>query len=254
MNMSTKIQTLTLAALMVTSGCGESQPPIEVAIPVVVDATGPGSAETDLGYRIELTEARFAFGNVRFLTGGSEHASLPARAYDLVIPSARAHPGHGEGGEVMGELPGEYEVDWVSEGARDLGSATLLEGDYTSASLTLARLSEAPELSIRLAGTATREGESTDFSVEVAAPEGREITAIYFPHAITSELVPDGLLRFRFVFEEVFGQGHLFDGVDFEALATGGVMSFGATENDPIYLEVRRRLLSHDHVKFQLQE
>ncbi|RDV36459.1 hypothetical protein DV096_18570 [Bradymonadaceae bacterium TMQ3] len=254
MKRSRSLPTCVLAAALLLSACGESRPPVQVQLPVIVDASGLANTSTDLGYTIALTETQVAMRDLVFLTGEVEHTSLPRRAYDLLVPSALAHPGHSEGGEVTGELAGSFEVDWSVEGARELGQATLLVGDYTSASLTLGRLSSAPETSIRLAGTATRAGEAVDFSFEVAAPEGRAITAIRFEDTLLESPGEGAHLRFRMVLDEVFGEGHLFDGVDFEELATEGILSFGPTDGDPIYLEVRRRLLSHDHIEFQLQE
>lgn len=254
MKISTKVRPLTIAALLIASACGDSQAPTAVEIPVVIDATGLADTQTDLSYSIAITEARYALSDLQFMTGESEHASLTRQAYDLLIPSALAHPGHGGGGTTSGELPGSFIVDWASADGEELGRALLQPGDYTSAFFTLTRQVEHPELSIRLAGTATREGQSTDFSFEIAAPEGREISGIRFDDTISSSTAETDALHFRFALEKVFGEGHLLDGLDFETLGADGELNFDANSEDETYLAVRRRLLSHDHVEFELQE
>ncbi|RAL20070.1 hypothetical protein DL240_18740 [Lujinxingia litoralis] len=242
-----------LAALLLLGGCGEPEEAPRVDLGVVVDGQGLTGTTTDLGYTIELREARLAPGELHFTVAGDAHmASLGRRVGDLLIPLAHAHPGHFEGGEVTGELEGSHEVDWASEQGREMGRATLLPGDYRSADFTFHRLADAPHLSARLAGTATRQGQSVDFTFEIAAPPGRRLTGAPFEATVRAET--RGELGFRLTLVDPSEGDHLFDGVDFEALATDATLSFSADTDDDTYFSVRRRLLSHDHYELHLED
>ena len=245
---------LALGSFVLLSACGESQAPVQVELPVVINATGPAQSTTDLGYTVVLTEARIALSDVRFMSGENEHSSRLRPLYDLLVPTALAHPGHSEGGVIHGELTGSFEIDLVTATDLTLGPATLLATDYTSATFTLAALSDQPEASFFLAGTASRNDMSTPFTIAIAAPAGREITGIRFEANVPPQPSSDARISLRLTLDSLFREHSLFDTIDFAALASHGELHLEAGSAEPAYLELRRRLLSHDHVEFQLQE
>jgi len=64
------------------------------------------------GYIVTLHEAWLVLRDFEFTTAAEQHtASLMRRAYDWLVPAAVAHPGHYQGGTVVGALRGRFVVD-----------------------------------------------------------------------------------------------------------------------------------------------
>jgi hypothetical protein len=123
--------------------CGSREAPL-VELDVVADSSGLSAQTTNLGYRVELEEAELMIEDLQFSVGGEASARGPLQpVWDVLVPSAHAHPGHEVGGEVTGELPGRFVVRFApgnSEPAR-LGVASLIVSKYTNASFVLSRAS-----------------------------------------------------------------------------------------------------------------
>ncbi|MBX7082028.1 MAG: hypothetical protein K1X88_22670 [Nannocystaceae bacterium] len=172
------------------AACGlDSQQAPQVQLSVVVDGSGMGAFDNDLGYHIEITTMRVAFDNVEFTTGGEMHASLLHRVggalQELVIPTAYAHPGHYAGGEIAGEMDGRFVVDWLADGT-EVGTATMLATRYNGANFvfTRATANDVPAgdpllgHTMQLAGTATRDGATWSFHGFIDEEEGKRVIGL----------------------------------------------------------------------------
>jgi hypothetical protein len=190
-------------------------------LPVRVDARDLEPVETDRGYTIELSEARLVVTDLKFAIAGEEHAQNAwHRLADWLVPVAHAHPGHFVGGDVTGELLGHFITSWLPEDAAPLGVATLLEGNYRSASFAFGLATEDEGLSSDdpllghtavLRGSATRGDVHREFLVVLDAGEEQELAGMPFdagvragdPLAIGFELLPIDPIEHRSLFDEI---------------------------------------------------
>jgi hypothetical protein len=214
---------------MMGLGACSGEEATRVNLPVRVGAPDLEPLETNRGYTIELSEARLVVTDLKFAVAGEEHARSgrqPSwqRVADWFVPLAHAHPGHFVGGDVTGELLGHFVTSWLPADAAPIGVATLLEGDYRSASFAFGRASAEDELasddpllghSALLRGSAARADVRREFLVVLDAEE-QELVGMPFeagvragdPLAIGFELLPiDPIAR-----------GTLFDDIDFGRL------------------------------------
>ncbi len=242
---------------------GPSEAP-RVELPVVVDASGVVPLTTDLGYDVEFTSARVALEGLVFTTAGEAHAaSFWRTVHDVVVPSAVAHPGHFQGGEVTGELPGSFVAEWPTDAGRELGKATLIAGTYSGSNFTFGRGADGLDADDPLvghtaviSGTATRGGTTTSFTVVVDSPEGRELVGAPFDAEIGADA--DGTLYLAFRPVDTFEGDTLFDAIDFAALDidADGVVTIepGVPEVEDAYVLFRRTFQTHDHYVVSYEE
>lgn len=254
---------LGLCALALSGCSGEEA--TRVSLPVHVEASDLAPVETDRGYTVELSEARLVVSDLKFAIAGEEHArSGWRRVSDWFIPVAHAHPGHYVGGDVTGELLGHFVTSWLPEAPAPLGVATLLEGDYQSASFAFARATTADGLpegdllighTALLRGVAARAGEQRDFLIRLDAVDGEELVGLPFeagvragqPQAIGFELVPENPLE----------RATLFDAVDFARLPLGadGLVHIDSDAVDPAviaaYARVRAAFQGASHFRMR---
>jgi hypothetical protein len=242
-----------------------------VALPVVVDGSCVQSVTTDLGYAVEVHTARLALGDLQFAVAGEVHMasrrSSPARAkvgfvHSLLFSRAHAHPGHYTGGEVTGELPGRFVVDWIAGSGNELGTGTLFEGLYDSANMTLDQADAAevapddPLLghSALITGTATKDGVELPFVALVDSPTGRQIVG--FPFDLRVDGDTSARLGLALCTVDPLEGDTLFDGLDFALLAKASSGSFAGqvvleeTSTEPnlaAYQLLKRTLQTHDH-------
>ncbi|MGB1016210.1 MAG: hypothetical protein ACPG4T_18890 [Nannocystaceae bacterium] len=246
-------------------GCGQASEAPRAELTVVIDDAGVLPATNDLGYTIELTEARVVVADIVFTVAGELHTvSHWQRASDLLIKPAFAHPGHSQGGEVTGELPGQYVVDWTTNRGQTLGLATLIAGTYTAADFVFGRGSEALGLppsdplighTALLRGTATKSGTSVAFTIVIDSPEGRILVGA--PFDATIEGSTSGQIGFRFEPNDAEEEDTVFAGLDFLALDGDGdgivQIEPGVPEVEEAYNNVRRTFQTHDHFRFFYQ-
>lgn len=255
------------------AGCAPSEAP-RVELPVLVDRSGLSIAVTDLGWTIEFEQTRLALADLRFTTSGEIHmeqrpsagAQLLSRLSDVWMRSAHAHPGHLQGGAVIGELPGTFVVDFRNEDGRELGLATLIVGDYTALDFRLARagadeVDESDPLfghTALLAGTATgSDGTIVAFTVVIDSPLDREIVGVPFDAEVAEDSTFE--LGLRMLSSDPFEGDHLFDGIDFALLdevdgAVDGVVLLVDPETTAgigpeltdAYYQIRRDFQTHD--------
>jgi hypothetical protein len=254
---------------------------------VLVDGSGLSVADTDLvtdlvtdlGWTIELTQARVALADLRFTTAGEVHmdrrpsargqllGQLLGRLSHALLPSAHAHPGHSQGGEIIGELPGTFVVDFLGEDGRELGLATMIVGQYTALDFQLVRagvdeVDEGDPLfghTALLVGTATGPDETViAFTVVIDSPLDREIVGAPFEANVEEGSTFE--IGLRLLSRDPFEGDHLFDGIDFAALdeldgaADGALLLVDPDAGDPepptaladAYFQIRREFQTHD--------
>lgn len=252
-----------VAALMpgmlatIFTGCTPADESPRVALPILIDSSQTQQVITDLGYQVSLSEARVALGPLVFTVAGEVHASRSL--WDLIVPSAHAHPGHYQGGEVIGELPGTFVVNWANEDGRELGSSELITGDYSAANFTFV-LADSPMVNSddpmmahtsMFKGVAKKDGREVSFTILAEAPEGRELVGAPFSAKIDAQT--SGHIDFRFHTLDPVEGDTLFDGMDFLALDDDGdgAWTLSPDTSNEIYNTFRRTLLSHDHYSFE---
>lgn len=261
-----------LTGLAVLAGCQPSEAP-RVELAVVVDGSEVQGASNELGWDIELTEASVAIADLRMTTAGELHeddrseaapTGLRAHLGALFIARAWAHPGHFQDGEVIGELPGAYVIDFVADDGRELGLATLIVGDYTAANFALDRaIFAGGEHSALIRGVARHDDidgapAEVAFTVRIDSPSDRVITGVPFEASI--EETSSFALGLRMLGVDPYEGDGLFTAIDFAALdaadgAADGTLELVDPETvDPdqvdalsdAYYAIRREFQSHD--------
>lgn len=136
-----------------------------------------GSFTTSTGFRVTLSEARIALGPIYVYENPPPvAATAPARswfgrAWDLLVPSAHAHPGdqHFAGGTVKGEFIGQVAFDALTTDALNLGSVDGIAGAARSFSVELNPPSSADATAALgtnhayVAGVAEKDGTTYEF-------------------------------------------------------------------------------------------
>lgn len=268
-----------LPCVLALAGCPASEAP-RVELPVFVDSSGLTTATTDLvvtdlGWSVAFEQARVTVADLRFTTAGEIHenrqtdsgAQLLSQLLEAFLPLAHAHPGHYQGGEVIGELPGTFVIDFANEDDRELGLATLITGDYTAVNFAFGRagtdqVAETDELlghTALLRGTATPSvGDAVAFTVVIDSPLDRELVGA--PFEATVEETSTFEIGLRLLGTDPLEGDHLFDGIDFAALdeldgaQDGELLLVDPETADPAppealadaYYQIRRVFQTHD--------
>lgn len=247
-------------ALPLLAACAPAEEPPRVQLPLVVETSGVVPVSTDLGYEVELTEARLVAEDFRFTTAGEAHARALRFTW---ISTAHAHPGHFQAGTVTGELLGARAFDLVTSGA-EIGIATLLPATYASAAFTFGRgsgdagIAENDPLYGHTAivrAQASRDGRVVDADFVLDSPEGRVLTGVPFDLEVTAGT--RGSLGLRLETFDALGGSTLFDGLDFFAVDPDedGLAEIGpASEAEAevaAYQTLLRRLQTHDYYSIQ---
>lgn len=220
-----------LSGALILSGCQESEEAarVDLGLEVLPSLTTP--ILTDSGFEVTVSEASVVLKDLEFTIRGEEHGSL----WDLIVPSALAHPGHYSGGQVTGELPGTFEVDLLV--GRELGTASLIVGTYEGANLSFGSLPGSTS-SVRIVGEATRNEDVVDFVLDVDIDPSFQTIGIPFETEISEG-------EKRTITLEVLsndGMAGLFDGVDFESrVGVAGPATLAEGDAN----RVRRRFLAH---------
>lgn len=245
-------------------GCEPSRDPPRVERPVRADSGGIVVSTSDLGFEVELSQARLAVESFQFTTAGELHtAGLGPHWVAQLVPPAHAHPGHYEGGEVIGELRGRFVVDWFGGDGDELGEATLIVGSYASVNFTFVRAEATDGLetddpllghTALLAGVARKGDAEIAFDFLLDAHDDRQLVGVPFESEISEK--NDVELGFRLLPKDELGDDMLFDGVDFAMLDADGdgrvALRPDATEPAQVdtYNEIRRKLETHNHYGF----
>ncbi len=228
-----------------------------VELDVVVDGQGVAAHTNDLGYIVELSRCRVAVDTVEFTTDGETHAAASKpmldSLYELVVPTAYAHPGHYAGGEIVGELAGRFVFDWREDG-QILGEATMLAAEYTGANFTFAQAKQTDGIeaddailghTFDIAGVATYEGQTVTFEVQLDQDEDRRIVGM--PFELTVDEDSDETIGLTLQLEDPFESDTAFDGIDFLSLDEDGDGHVVFVEGTEAHNRLRRNLQAHDH-------
>jgi len=233
----------------------DSQEAERVTLPVVVDGTDATLAVTDLGYEVELTRASYVLEDLQFTTQGEQSkASSDGELGVRWIRTAWAHPGHLEGGEVIGELDGRFIFDWIADDGVRLGDATMLTANYDAINFSFARAQSADVSSddallghsMVLEGVARRETEAFAFVALIDQDDGRAMVGGPFRDRVRFASAGPVPLRLR-LFDAVQGES-AFDQVEFSALpAEQGVLRIASDDEQtaPAHNRIRNALQRH---------
>lgn len=247
-----------VAVLSLAAGCDfDSELAPRVALDVVVDGEGVSPHTSDLGYVVELSRCRVAIDTVEFTTDGEQHARAQTGVvdslYELVIPTAMAHPGHSAGGEIVGELAGRFIFDWRDDG-KVLGAATMLAADYSGANFTFAQAEQSDGIAsddpilghtFDIAGVATTAGQQISFEAQLDQDEGRRVVGLPFDLSVDED--SDEAIGLTLQLQDPFESDTAFDGIDFLELDDDGDGHVVLAEGSEAHNRLRRNLQAHDH-------
>ena len=238
--------------LVITAGCEGTQPSVIVQLPLVADGSTLSPFTTDLGYEVTLTRVRLAASGVRFTQGGEPHTSVLEDLRGLLVRPAHAHPGHYGGGEVTGERAGPFIVEWTPGSLQDLGTATLVTGEYHGANLPFRRVDDQDGLavgdtlvghSVHLVGQAVQEMVVLEFEAVLDVPVGGEVIGIAMDIEVLEDMA--ATLSFRLLPLSNVGTT-LLDGVDFKALELDGDGAVWIEPGQDVHNRIQRAFLKHD--------
>lgn len=133
---------------------------------------------TDSGWSVSLSKATVHLESVRFFEGQVLVTRRAPWWRSLLISEAWAHPGHYQPGEALGELLSPLELDLLAAEPTVWGEANAITG-----SLGSVQLGFAPG-GLQVEGTASRAGQSVDFSGQFEPGEALE--GIAFDHELTT--------------------------------------------------------------------
>ncbi len=254
------------ASALCLLACGGPKEAPRIERSVRIDASAIETVETDLGYRVTLSEARVMVRDFEFTVSGELHeASLWRSVSEFLVPAAWAHPGHFENGTVTGALSGPHLLDWLPGGSVELGTGTFIVGSYEGANFTFARASLGDGLDASdpllghtaiFRGVAEKEGRSIEFSFTFDSPEERKLLGLPFEYELEEKTeAPIGI---RFAPVDPLEKDTFFDGVDFAELDENGdgELTLGPDETETAlvaaYNQLRRTFQTHDHYQVVL--
>jgi hypothetical protein len=119
MNTSLSVYLLASASLLASCGPTETTTGKRVSLRVVAEAQ-KGPFTTSEGWTVTLSSAQLSVGPQYYYDGATifsqRSPSWPSRLYDVLVPSAYAHPGHYVAGNARGEMLTPTSLDLVSGG------------------------------------------------------------------------------------------------------------------------------------------
>jgi len=234
-------------------GCTPSEEAQRVQLEVEVEDAALMAGDNDLGWRVELGAARLAVSDLQFTILGEMHeasAWLPS----WVLGRAWAHPGHLSGGDVTGELTGEFVLDWVAGGGRRLGTAEMLTGVYQGLNFGFRAAAASDGLpaddpllghSAYFAGTASKAGQTITFTAQIDVDAGTQMVGAIFDLEV--ERTDQASISIQLVPVDPIDGFSLFDGLDFAALDPDGDGVVTIVPGDAAHNFVRRTVQSHVH-------
>ncbi|HEY0136005.1 MAG TPA: hypothetical protein VGB85_18090 [Nannocystis sp.] len=245
-----------LASIFVMMACTPSQEATRVPLGVVLDGSGITETTNDAGWTVTLTTARVAASNLQFSIQGEMHAAT-ASLGGWIVARAWAHPGHYAGGDVTGELIGDFVLDWLGSDGMTLGTADMLAGDYNGMNFTFRAATVADGLAAddpllghtaQLAGVARKGDVEVAFTAIVDVDANTQLVGAPFEDTIDAGATAP--IEVRFLPTDPVAGTSLFDGLDFAALdaldkSTDGVAA--VSPGDVAHNILRRTLQSHVH-------
>jgi hypothetical protein len=241
----------TLLVVSLLAACGGSEEAVTVDLPVTTAAGAIPPAMTDLGYQVQLERLRIAVTTVQFTIEGETHTEARIAA---------PHPGHAGGGEVTGELPGDFVLEWNGQVQPMLGIGSLITGDYHGANFTFRAAAAADNLAtgdrllghaFAMSGTIAKDGTTRPFLALLDVEPDTAVTGAVFEDVIGE--ASTATLAIQFLPTDPYELDTPFDGIDFFALPeTSGVIEILPGSNAHNIL--RRVIQTHDHYAVVAQE
>jgi hypothetical protein len=228
-------------------GCGTTEEAATVRLPVTTSAAALPAATTDMGYQVQLERLRVAVTAIQFTIEGEAHAAAPP-------PGAVLHPGHAAGGEVTGELPGDFILTWEGRAQPALGEGTLIVGDYFGANFVFRDADARDNLpagdplagrAFHLTGTIAKAGTTRPFDAVLAIEPGARVVGAVFQASITEASTAP--LAIEFFATDPNEQDTVFDGVDFFTLPMTPAGGLEIRPGDAAHNIIRRTIQTHDH-------
>lgn len=232
-------------------GCTGSEEAATVVLPVTTSADAMAPATTDLGYQVQVTQMRVAVSSVQFTIEGEMHSGAAVNGVARVLPPP--HPGHSAGGEVTGELPGNFVLVWNGQSESPLGDATLIVGDYHGANFAFRAADAADQLpsgdpllghTFHIVGTASKNGTTKPFDAALDVEVDAAIIGAVFEDVITE--MSTETLALEFYPTDPYELDTVFDGIDFFQLPeVAGALSI--VPGSAAHNIIRRATQTHDH-------
>lgn len=233
--------------------CTPSQEAVHVPLDVALDASGITPSTNDAGWTVELTTARIAVTDLQFTILGEMHGAS-ASLGDWLISRAWAHPGHYSGGDITGELAGDFVLDWNAHDGMKLGTADMLTGDYNGVNFTFRAAVAADGLAAadpltghaaHFVGVARKDKQAVAFTAILDIAAGTQVVGAPFEDTVDATSVDP--IEFQFLPTDPVEGKSLFDGLDFAALDDDADGSVTIAPGDESHNILRRTLQSHVH-------
>lgn len=241
--------------LLLTAGlaCTPSQESVHVQREVQLDGSKIADTTNDLGWTVTLSAARLAVTDVQFSILGEMHqttAWLPS----WLIGRAWAHPGHYAGGDVTGELTGNYVFDWLGHDGEKLGDADLLTGVYHGMNFSFRHADADDKLASDdpllghtgyYAGVARKDDKEIAFKIVADINDGTQMVGAPFDWTIEEET--KGTIEIELYPTDPVESKSMFDGLDFGALDEDGDGEVSIAPGDTAHNIFVRLVQSHVH-------
>lgn len=237
----------TLLFALATVGCSGTEEAATVQLPVTTAGAAAAPATTDLGYEIQIARMRVAVSAIQFTIEGELHAVTPP-------PDIAYHPGHSAGGEVTGELPGDFVLTWNGQPQPALGNGTLIVGDYRGANFTFRGAGAGDDLvaddpllghAFHITGAIAKDGASAPLDAVLDVESGAQVVGAVFEDRVTEASTET--LAFAFFATDPNEGDTAFDGVDFFALPRTPAGVIEIRPGSAAHNVLRRALQTHDH-------
>lgn len=239
--------------LLWLAACAPSQEAAHVHLDVALDDAKLAASTNDQGWIVELTGARIAVSDVQFTILGEMHGAT-AWLPSWLLGRAWAHPGHYAGGDVTGELTGDFILDWVAHAGTTLGRADLLTGVYHGVNFTFRAAAASDGLAAddpllghaaHLVGVARKDDLEVAFTAVLDVDPGVLLVGAPFDLEVTRD--DQATVALQFLPTDPVEEASLFDGLDFDALDDDGDGEVTIAPGDAAHNILRRLLQSHAH-------
>jgi hypothetical protein len=234
-----------LASLVVLAACSDpSSEAAQFTLPITAGPQGlTGTAATDLGWQISLSEVELHLRDLQMTIQGETHTALRA-PLSLFVSTAHAHPGHYAGGEVIGELAGAFDATATADSPADvpIGEATLLPGQFRGANVSYARGADGH--TAHLKGAATKDARTVNFEATLDIADDAQTVGMPFDATLDAD--SGGHARLNLLVTDPYLGHNLFDGQDFAALDADGDDQALLAPGTPEGTRLARQFIRHD--------
>jgi len=240
---------ISILAFGVCDPVGDEPEPI--SLEVLTSGDGVTTSVNDLGWEVTVTTFRVAIRDIELTIEGETHASLMDLLRELAVPAALAHPGHYAGGEVTGELAGDFVIDLVDGAGQALGEATLLPGDYNGMNLyfrAAKELADGDPLKGHAAvieGTAADGADTIAFTAVIDIEDGTQMVG--GPFELDADEDTAATLFLTAYTIDPSENDALFDGLDFGALDGDDDGAVAIVPGSAEHNILMKTLIRHDH-------